>query len=187
MKRFVFGVAFVFGFGFVAAACSDDDSGSGIDYAKECSEVCQKEHQCDAQQDEASCESDCMNSAPHMLDGFVTATIDCIMSHTCDELDNGACDQAGLSACTTDIRPMLEVFCAKQVGCEGGLQSDIDTCVEQGLADDDNEMFKCFKASALDDLAQCIDGLACDEIDDRADDCLESALGIRFETVEEGQ
>jgi len=161
------------------AACSDD-SGSGVDVHKTCSDVCAKQVSCNASDDQASCEADCGNMLPKMNDGFVTASADCIMGHSCTELDNDVCDGAGREYCTTDIRPLMETVCAHQVNCNGGTQSDIDNCITQQLSSDGNDMFKCFKPATLSDLGNCLDGLACDASQDEFNACVESSLGVNI-------
>ena len=180
-KIMVWTTALAMGLGLFAVGCSDDDSGSSVDVNKTCSDVCAKQVSCGSSQDQASCESDCHAMLPNLLDGFVTASADCIESHTCSELDDGACENAGQSFCTTDTRPFFEKICAHGVNCQGGTQADIDSCVSSNLSNDDNAMLKCFRKSALDDYAKCVDNLACDANQDQYQACMESSLGIRFE------
>ena len=177
MKTTMWTAALAMVLGLFTAGCSDD-SGSGPDVKKSCSDVCTKQVSCGQIHDQASCESDCHAMLPKWRDDFARATTDCVVSHSCTELDNGACQSVGQNYCTTDIRPFFEGICTQDVNCQGGTQSDIDDCVTRNLSNGWSDFFKCYKKSALDDYVRCHKDLGCNFTEEQDDACWESALGI---------
>ncbi len=166
-------LAFLLVGGAVLGACSDD----GVDVSKTCSDMCAKKVSCGAESDQAACEQDCRKVVPKLIDKFVSAQKDCTLSHSCSELSNNVCQDAGHEYCTSDVRPMVEALCSRMFLCNGGSSDDVDSCVEQMLAEPDVAFYKCYKPSAVKDYADCMNGLSCDASTEQENACAESALG----------
>ncbi len=160
---------------YALGACGDDGG------AKEtCSDVCAKQASCDQDVDQATCEEQCKGMLPKMNDDFVAASSECILQHTCDELENDACEDAGRQYCTTDLTPLATTICTKQVvECGGGTEEMVDPCVQNLMADEFfTGLMSCYKSSALDAYASCIEGLDCNASDDERVACAETHLGV---------
>ncbi len=170
-------VSFLFAGASLLGACG----GGGVNVDKTCSDVCAKQVSCGDQQDQASCEAGCKQMIPKLLDKFVSTSTDCVLSHTCEELDNNVCQNVGQEYCTTDLHSFAEKVRKRQVvDCSGGSQSDVDACVQQISADLLSGLLQCYKTSALDDYANCLVRLPCDASDDDRNACAESELGVTF-------
>jgi len=169
------------------AACGNPSSGPT------CAQVCDKMHECDAQEDLVECNSMCASFSDVMRAGAYKALGECYMEQTCDFLEQNNDYCFGQAMSEGDLAPVDALFariCAKAVPCSDEQDYTEQDCIDEltgasGGSDDMYYSMGMFKASVLDCVADCIETTGCEALLEKGTTPCFSTCGLDFLFAEE--